>query len=216
MERVRRQAANLLGVIGAALRDCADGLHEQDPNRIAAALGRVRATQSQLDTLRSFVAGGRELTRVSPLHWTSRQQLEKLARQADPLDNAVRNIRVLLRRALTAVLDDEIIHPDIVAEVSRLAEAVDVVRRMLLAPPGGQPDQQAAADALFAAVHDAKPQLLEQAGLSGHIVFGQLRSAAVDLMQVCGMDRLSALAVLPPTVAHPYVPPADWKAPDER
>jgi hypothetical protein len=31
----------------------------------------------------------------------------------------------------------------------------------------------------------------------------------VDLMQVCGVKRLSAMALLPPTVENPYVEPED-------
>ena len=40
-------------------------------------------------------------------------------------------------------------------------------------------------------------------------MFGQLRSIVVDAMQVCGVQRLSAIALLPPTVEHPYVAPED-------
>jgi hypothetical protein len=41
------------------------------------------------------------------------------------------------------------------------------------------------------------------------VVFAQLRSIVVDLMQVCGIKRLSAIALLPPTVQNPYVAPQD-------
>jgi len=38
-------------------------------------------------------------------------------------------------------------------------------------------------------------------------VVGQLRSTVVDLLQVAGASRVSALASLPPTVAHPPITP---------
>ncbi|SLI29673.1 Uncharacterised protein [Mycobacteroides abscessus subsp. abscessus] len=56
---------------------------------------------------------------------------------------------------------------------------------------------------------EARPELVAGAGLSAHVVFAQVRSILVDLMQVCGVKRISAIALLPPTVPNPYVRPED-------
>jgi uncharacterized membrane protein YgaE (UPF0421/DUF939 family) len=209
LRRARKQAAAILAVVAEAVRECADGLHEQDAERIKLALERVRGTQNDIDSLRTFLAGGREVSRVSPLYWSTRAKLDRLSATADPLDNAVRNIRVLLRRSLTLVRDDEILNPDLIDEIARLADAVDVLHDMMLAEPGAQPDQATAARALRTVAKGARPELVAGAGLSAHVVFAQLRSTIVDLMQVAGVQRISALAQLPPTVEHPYVTPSE-------
>jgi uncharacterized membrane protein YgaE (UPF0421/DUF939 family) len=209
VRRARRQAADILGVMSRALLRCADGLHEQDPERIRVALDSVRGTQSQIDALRSMLEGGLEVSWISPLYWNSRPRLEAIHAAADPLDNAVRNTRVLLRRALTLVRDDEILDPRLVEEVEELGRATEVVRRYMLAEPGEQPDAAAATRVLRRVAKGATKDLVQGAGLSAHVVFAQTRSVVVDLMRVCGVRRLSAIALLPPTVEHPFVTPEE-------
>jgi uncharacterized membrane protein YgaE (UPF0421/DUF939 family) len=207
VRRARQESAGVLAVVGDVLRMTAEGLTEQNPAPIRTALDRARGTQSQIDRLRADLAGGQEITRISPMYWSTRDRLDRLRATADPLDNAVRNIRVLVRRSLTVVRDDEILDPRLVDEIEKLSHAVDVLRQMMLADPGEQPDQAEAARVLRSVAIGARPELVERAGLSAHVVFGQLRSALVDFMQVAGMQRISALALLPPTVAKPGVPP---------
>jgi len=207
VRRAREEAGAILGVMRTALSDGAAGLLEQDPEKLRAALEAVRATQKQLDALRSTLEGGREISRISPLYWNSRRRLEIIRSAADPLDNAVRNIRVLLRRSLTLVRDDEILDTRVIDQVKQLADAVEVLRAVMLAEPGEQPDRAEGARVLRSVAKQAKPDLVEGAGLSAHVVFAQIRSTVVDLMQVCGLQRVSAIALLPPTVPNPYVTP---------
>jgi len=209
VRRARDHAGNVLKVVQEALAAGADGLLEQDAAKISEALRAVRGTQPTIDSLRSSLEGGKEISRISPLYWNSRPRLDRLRAAADPVDNAVRNTRVLLRRSLTLVRDDEILDPRLIQVVADLADAVDVVRRSILADPGEQPDQAEAARVLRSVARKARPELVEGAGLSAHVVFAQVRSILVDLLQACGLQRVSAIALLPPTVANPYVPPRD-------
>nr|WP_235916759.1 FUSC family protein [Spelaeibacter cavernicola] len=209
VRRARREAADILGVVKDVLRKCADGLIEQDPEPIVAALKTARQTQGQIDAFRSNLKGGKEISKISPLYWNSQKRLERLSATADPLDNAVRNIRVLARRALTLVRDDEILDPRLVDEVEKLSHAVEVLRAMMLADPGEQPDQAEAARVLRSVASGARLELVDGAGLSANVILAQLRSTIVDLLQVAGLQRVSALAILPVTVAHPAVPPED-------
>ncbi|MFE3191177.1 aromatic acid exporter family protein [Nocardia sp. NPDC059240] len=209
VRRAREQAAGILEVMGTALTECADGLLEHDSDKIKQALEAARGTQSAIDSLRNTLEGSREIIRISPLYWNSRARLQRLREAADPLDNAIRNTRVLLRRALTSVRDDEVLNPGLIIEVEKLGQAVDVVRRMMLADPDEKPDPAEATRVLRSVGKGATKNLVDGAGLSAHVVFAQLRSIVVDLMQVCGMRRLSAMALLPPTVPHPYVTPID-------
>ena len=205
--RARREAADILRVIRDVLGRCADGLIEQDPKPIADALKLARQTQGQIDAFRSNLAAGREISKVSPLYWTSQKRLDLLSATADPLDNAVRNVRVLVRRALTLVRDDEILDARLVDEVEKLSQAADVLAQMMVADPGDHPDQADAATVLRTIALGARIELVEGSGLSANVVLAQLRSTIVDLLQVAGLQRVSALALLPPTVLHPAVTP---------
>ncbi|WP_241483883.1 MULTISPECIES: aromatic acid exporter family protein [Rhodococcus] len=205
--RARKDAAKVLGTASEVLQKVADGLVANDPKPIEEALKKARATQSDIDALRTNLKGGREIARISPLYWGHRNRLAGLAKTADPIDNAIRNIRVLARRSLTLVRDDEILDPRVVDEVEKLAQATDVLRRMVLADPGRQPDAAEAARVLRAVAAGAKPELISNAGLSATVVLAQLRSIIVDFLQVAGLKRISALATLPPTVAKPDVTP---------
>lgn len=209
VRRARDQAGAVLHIMATALADCADGLLEQDPDKIHRGLTAVRGTQPQLESLRKTLEGGREISRISPLYWNSRGRLETLRSAADPIDNAIRNTRVLLRRSLTLVRDDEILDPRLIEEVQQLSRAVGVVRKMVLADPGEQPDRAEATRVLRSVAKQARPELVDGAGLSAHVVFAQLRSTLVDLMQVCGVQRISAIALLPPTVPNPFVTPRE-------
>ncbi|MDJ0469767.1 FUSC family protein [Rhodococcoides fascians] len=205
--RARKDAANVLATAASVLQKVADGLVANDPKPIEDALRKARATQSGIDAMRTDLKGGREIARISPMYWNHRTRLAALAATADPIDNAVRNIRVLARRSLTLVRDDEILDPRVVDEVEKLAHAVEVLRQMILADPGQKPDAAEAARVLRSVAAGAKPELISNAGLSATVVLAQLRSIIVDLLQVAGLKRISALATLPPTVKHPHVPP---------
>ncbi|MFD1815327.1 FUSC family protein [Rhodococcus gannanensis] len=204
--RARKQAADILADAADVLQKVADGLVANDPKPIEAALKRARTTQASIDALQASLRGGREISRVSPLYWTSRPRLARMTAAAEPLDNAIRNIRVLTRRSLTLVRDDEILDPRLVDQIEKLSHAVAVLRRMVLADPGQQPDQAEAARVLRSVSIGMKPELVEDAGISATVVFAQIRSLLVDLMQVAGLSRISAIATLPPTVPKPGYP----------
>lgn len=207
VRRARKDAGAVIATAGRVLQLVADGLMANDAGPIEQALKAARATQPAIDTMRTDLKGGREISRISPLYWSSKQRLAELAATADPLDNAVRNIRVLARRSLSLVRDDEILDPRLVDLVEKLAQATDVVRHMMLADPGEQPDRAEAARVLRHVAVGAKAELMRDAGLSAVVVLAQIRSIVVDLLQVAGLSRISALATLPPTVEHPAVPP---------
>lgn len=207
VRRARRDAAGILATASEVLQLVADGLVANDPKPIVAALRKARDTQSAIDSLRSNLLGGKEISRISPLYWGSRDRLARLTATADPIDNAMRNIRVLARRSLSLVHDDEILDPRLVDQVEKLAQALDVLRRMILTEQGEQPDQAEAARVLRTVSSGMSPELVAHAGISATVVFAQIRSLLVDLLQVAGLGRISAIATLPPTVPKPAYRP---------
>lgn len=203
----RRDAAGVLGALAESLRGVADGLGAGEEEPVVAALGTARATQATLDALRGDLAAGREIARIAPLRWRSRSRMRRLQLMAEPVDNAARNVRVLARRGLAAVRDHEPVDPEVVDRLRELATAVRTLREGVLAEPGTGPGLAAAAEELRAVAHRLHPALGLDGGLSMRVVVAQLRSGVVDLLQAAGSSRTAALATLPPTVAHPGVPP---------
>ena len=207
VRRARRNAAEILGTAADVLRKVEAGLVENNPKPIEEALREARATQPAIDAMRTHLKGGREISRISPLYWNSRSRLAVLTAAADPIDNAMRNVRVLTRRSLTLVRDDEILDSRLVSRFEELADAVDVLREMALSDPGEQPDRAEAARVLRHVAKKLSPDLVEGAGVSATVVFAQMRSLVVDLLQVAGLKRISAIATLPPTVDRPAYEP---------
>ena len=123
-------------------------------------------------------------------------RLDRISATADPIDNAVRNLRVLARRAVSAIQADEPVRDEIVDVVADLVGALDVLRRMLLADPGESPDGADAARVLRSIARKAKPELVAGGGLSETVILAQVRSIVVDLLMVAGLKRESALATL--------------------
>jgi len=205
VRRARRNAAEVLATASEVLRKVETGLVENNPKPIEDALKQARATQPAIDTMRTHLKGGREISRISPLYWNSRGRLAVLTAAADPIDHAMRNIRVLARRSLTLVRDDEILDPRLVQRFAEVADAVDVLRAMVLAEPGEQPDQAEAARVLRSIAKKMDPDLIAGAGVSATVVFAQMRSLIVDLLQTAGLKRITA--TLPPTVEHPAYDP---------
>lgn len=55
------------------------------------------------------------------------------------------------------------------------------------------------------------PDIADSGVLSAQVVLAQSRSIIVDLLQVCGLSRESAVAVLAPTSSTPAFPPELWE-----
>lgn len=194
--RARRDAADVMSTIADVLLDVAGSLKRMDSERVRSALDRARGTQSGIDAMRADISGGKEISRISPLHWANHSRFDRVAAVADPLDNAVRNVRVLTRRAASAVDNSEHIQPEIIELVSQLGHAFYVLNDMMLADPGNQPDRAEAARVLRSIARRSGKSLVEDSGLTETVILAQIRSTLVDLLMVCGLSRVSAIATL--------------------
>ncbi|CAM4000195.1 MULTISPECIES: FUSC family protein [Tsukamurella] len=195
--RPRKDAAKVLDTMRRVVASIAAGLTDGDRSSLDWALETARSTQPDLDQLTADLAGGIEIAKVSPVFWSSRGRMDRLQAIADPLDNAVRNIRVMARRAIASNQEGERIDPALITEVGRLAESFKILRDVVLAEPGAKPDQADAARVLRSAARRANQLHVEDGGsLNEMVIYAQLRSTIVDLLQVAGLKRTSAIAVL--------------------
>jgi uncharacterized membrane protein YgaE (UPF0421/DUF939 family) len=190
---VRRQARTLLDELAAVLEQTAGALRERDAEAAAAALDRARASQPLIDELREALRGGREVTRVSPLLRRRRRVLGRFAELAERADYAMRNARVLVRRAYAALCDDEPAAPGLADVLGELATAV----RALTAQLGRDGDRVLAREPVLDAVRHARELAGKLTpGPSEVVIMAQLRSIALDLLQATGMSRAEALEAM--------------------
>jgi hypothetical protein len=185
----------MIGELTLALTTAADALEARDAELAGQALRRIR-TQQPIDDFRDALRTAREILIISPLHRRRRHVLRSYLDAAEPLDHALRNCRVLLRRTRSALVDDEPVPADLVTGLRALARATDLLAENL----GGAtaPVREALRDA--AATVDSAS--LAHGGFSGQVVAAQLRSVAVDLLQATGLRHDEARALLP-TIGQP-------------
>lgn len=194
--RARRDAAGVLATVRDAARQLATGLRERDEELIAAALESGRGTQAAINKMRSDMTGGREVTRISPLYWGSRMRLDRISATADPIDNAVRNFRIIARRSLGMTQRGVPVLPELIEIIDDLAGAFEVLRAMMMADPGDEPDQADAARVIRSIVRKARADLVTNSELSEAALLAEIRSLLVDLLMTAGLRRSSALATL--------------------
>ncbi|WP_308258004.1 FUSC family protein, partial [Pseudonocardia lacus] len=186
---VRRQARALLDELAAVLRATADALRDGDVEAAAAALRQARASQPLVDGVRGELRGSQEVTRMSPLYRRRRRVLGRYTELAERSDYAMRNARVLARRAFTALGDDEPPAPELADLIDRLAGAVDT----LTAELGRDGERSRAREPVLDVFTDAEELAGRWSpGPSEVVMLAQVRSIVLDLLQATGLSRAEA------------------------
>ena len=122
--------------------------------------------------------------------------LARYAELAERADYAMRNARVVARRAYSALLDGEPEVPDLPDVLAELACAVGPAHGR--AHPGGRSRAGPRSAVVDVVVHakvmsDDAVALL---GTSEQVLVAQLRSIALDLLQATGLSRAEARAAM--------------------
>ena len=170
--------------LAVALALTAEGLREGDEERARRALEIARATEDDLGGFYDAVAVARETFVLRGPARRTRERLPLYAEAAQQMDYAVRNTRVLIRRALNAVRRGRPAPPDLAEAVELLAEAVRALGNQLAEPGGEAVTRRLALEAAVKAtsVLDRDP------GLSINVIIGQVRSTAIDLLRGSGLS----------------------------
>ncbi len=189
----RRHASAVLDALATALDGTADALDKHDPDRAEEVLEEARGTQSAVEEFRTALKMGREIATISPLRRRQRHELARYEEASVPVDHALRNTRVLTRRAIVALSGAETTPPSFSPSLRALAAATSLLRDELAAGK----DPAGARTAILEVADGLGGDLADRAGFSGDVMTAQLRSIVVDLLQATGADRETAIAALP-------------------
>lgn len=223
LRTARREIAGLISKASLVLDDVAQGIEERDGELISEALETARGTQASVNDLMSAVGGGDEVMSLSPIYWSARRYSRSMNRILVPVDNVMRNSRVLARRAEIMIQDDLRPPPEMPGLIRDLSDALGHLGTVY-ASGGTRATREELVEIpeltrrLQVLAGRTGPDIAADTGLSGTVVLAQCRSIIVDALQICGMSRESAMAVLQPTVAKPQFPPEVWgpeEGPDE-
>ena len=204
----RKEIAKILRITSHVLADVADALRTGNAEVLREALAAARGTQGNINDMIAAAKGGKESTAVSPLLWRERRRIKSLIRILNPVDNAMRNTRVLARRALVLAED----HDDVSEQQLEIIDQLASISGELSDLYFGKSEVREAdlVNKLRKLGALAGLDVAEGRVLSAQVILAQSRSIIVDLLQICGMSRRSAVAVLRPTSQHPMMPPEIW------
>jgi len=188
-----RNAVHALGDrLGLALRETAAALREGDADRARRALDVARSAGANLEDFADAVEVARETVSIRPPVWRARERLPLYADAVAQLDLAVRNARVLARRAVASVRRHGAAAPELAGAVDSLADALDELVLHLDDPDAETSSRRIALDA----ARRATEVLAEDRTMSTSALVAQVRSTAVDLLRGSGLTEDEAIAEL--------------------
>ncbi|ONI66988.1 FUSC family protein [Kribbella sp. ALI-6-A] len=192
IRRPRQQASGVLNELAAILTETAEGLRHSDEDAVTDALRRARASETMLDDLRSAADEGVAVVRLSPFRRRHRGRVQEIADLVVPLDRAIRNIRVLVRRCAVSVWRDEKMPAEYPMLLERLADGTRLIAESLF-----EPHADVAAHRVLGELGRRTAVMPIPGSLSGVVVLGQIRSTVVDLLELTGTTYDEARALVP-------------------
>jgi uncharacterized membrane protein YgaE (UPF0421/DUF939 family) len=191
---MRSDVARVVQGVADALHLSASAARDGDGEAAHAALEEARATEPALRAWNDSVRAAEEISRLSPLRRRAEAEIAAHRHSVQPMDRAVRNIRVALRRVVATVEDGEVVSPGLPDRLDELAGALWTVPGALLDADGeGGRRSRAALTGLAGGLN---PEELGIGTMSATVIVAQLRSAVVDLLQIPGLNAQDARAVL--------------------
>ena len=190
---VRARGLSYSGQLADLLEDAAQAVRDHDAGAAARVLQRARDTQPRLDGWAAAVSAGQEVHRLSPLRRRGRQELVDHQELQAGMDRATRNVRVALRRVVTALQYEEQLPVSLAGAMDSLAAAI---RSTGQGAYEGETVPPSVAGLKELAV-TLGPHTLGAESLSATVVVAQLRSTVVDLLQAQGVEAEEAHRLLP-------------------
>lgn len=190
----RRNARRVLADLAGGLSDVGTALHSADQRLAHDALETLRGTQADVDALAASVDAGLAVARYSP--WGRRRlpELAALGRQQHSLDLALRNARVVARRA-DSLIGDGRPRPELARLVGELAEGALLLGRAVDERALGSRAQQSLT---LTALRMHPAEAVPGAPVTDVSFVLLLRPLVVDMLGAAGLTPEAARATLPP------------------
>jgi uncharacterized membrane protein YgaE (UPF0421/DUF939 family) len=179
--------------IDGAMVTLGQALRRGDRMRAERALQKARALQPAMESWAESLESALAIARISPFLARRRAELQRHERVRAALDLAVRNLRVVARRAVY-LTDDGVARPvaaDLLGELTRATRLVEQSLDDISMEPAARAALEATASRLdpTAVVGDA--------GFSDQNLVMALRPLAVDLLTAAGMPADDARRIVP-------------------
>jgi len=185
---VRRAADPALQALADGLHAVGAGLADRDSDAVQAALDGLRAAETRFAGLSAAVTAAGENVAFAPARWHTRGALAQYVDGATQITYALRNSRVLTRRVLTALGDDEQVPASLPVSIGLLGDAVDLLRQEWA--KGVEP--VAARERALRAAAESGRAYDEGVGFSLGVVVAQVRTTATDLLRASGIEHAEA------------------------
>ncbi|HWS31242.1 MAG TPA: FUSC family protein [Actinoplanes sp.] len=185
---IRRAADPALRVFSDGLHTAADGLAAGDAAALQGVLDRLRAAEGSFAAFGTAIAAARENVAFAPARWRARGALAQYVEGAPQITYSLRNVRVLLRRALIALQDAEPIPETLPESIRHLGDAVELLRYEW--DRGVEP--VAARERALRAAAEAGRAHHQGVGYSGGVMVAQTRTAVGDLLRATGVEHSEA------------------------
>jgi uncharacterized membrane protein YgaE (UPF0421/DUF939 family) len=192
LRRPREQAGVVVHKVSELMRAAAEAIRDGDVDRALEVLRDARSTDPLVSELRAAADEGLSVVRSSPFRRRHRGRVRAMSELVEPLDFALRNTRVLVRRVAVAAYRREPIPSSYAAMLDDLADATDEIAAEL----GAGRAATAVRDRLVA-LGQATAHAERSSELSAEVVLAQIRSLVADLLAVTGMDPLTATDQIP-------------------
>lgn len=192
LRRPREHAVEVLRTLATLLRDAVTANRDHDVALARRTLERARDTEYSLVQLRDLTQERSDAASLSLARRARSPRARRDAEAATLLDLAVRNARVLVRRADVAVERDDPIPDEVLRLVWDLAGVVDH-----MAAAYDDHAQQPLLRQELVALAERSSGFDVPLGLSGATVLAQARSLVTDLLRLTGLTSHEALALVP-------------------
>jgi uncharacterized membrane protein YgaE (UPF0421/DUF939 family) len=196
---LRNAASDVATTIARALRESAEAARAGDAEDAYQALELARSTDSRLPAWRAALEAAEEVRLLSPLRRGAARETRAHRRALEPVDHAIRNLRVALRRMVVVVERGAAAGQ---GAGRGPADVLDEVAGVLFTVPGALRDPDGEGARRLRAALDAVAPRLDPAALAGGdlsatVVVAQLRSAVIDLYGILGVEHHEAQRTLP-------------------
>jgi uncharacterized membrane protein YgaE (UPF0421/DUF939 family) len=191
IQRPRRRAQAALTELSDLLRALGEALRLGDPDRARDALTMGRDTQQVLDNWEKTVRAARQVTTLNPALRGDRPEVQRLARGSVLADRAVRNARVVARKAESVAASGPHVH------IGQTLEELSSSLRLLAVDLGSGERPSASRGRIVEAARGLDPAAYADDGWPTQTLVSVLRSLVVDVLQIGGMTASGARAQLP-------------------